>query len=142
MRDLAVTSSSIKSYPQGVDKVAPKKENEMNTNTNAPIVLTSDDITDKALAMADTAFTVPNTYADNGTVYTFKVGQYYTESQTSGAMVIGDDLVALTLFRYYTETDTGEDALNDSKIFANMFVSRDHARKFALEILKALEEDN
>lgn len=114
-----VTSLPIKSYPQGVDKVAPKKENEM-TNT---IYLTNDH--------TDTWAT------GEGDVFTHKIGEFFKTVQNSSGYALSSGSFALTISeRIY---DVEANRLEKEVACSNVFVTREHARKFALEILAELE---
>lgn len=147
MRDLVVTSSSIKSYPQGVDKVAPIKENEMNTNTNAPIILTESNKSDDSnrhLAIADTMNKKPEVFGREGRVMSVTTGQYFEETVSTNFQDLRGGLYSLSISRYFFDNETGLEAEGMDILQRNesVFLTRDHARKFALAILTELENDN
>lgn len=116
----------------------------MNTNANAPITL---DLTTRALIDADTSNreSVVDSYGNAGegmSVMTRQTGQYYTNFTTTMAMALKGDNFALTILADMEDTKTGESVEGYAKAWANVFVSREHARKFALAILTELEATN
>lgn len=91
-------------------------------NTNPAIILTN--------ATTDTWAT------QSGDVFTHKIGEFYKTVQNSSSYALSSGNIALTLSerKYDIEADC---MVNE--LWANIFVSREHARLFALEILAELK---
>jgi len=73
----------------------------------------------------------------DGQVIAVKKDDYYEELLSLSARDLKDDVVSITLNRMFIRAETGQpEDFGLSKI-SNIFVSREHARKFAKAILKA-----
>lgn len=138
MNKLARDLATVDNLSTGL--VAPTRKNELMSE-QTPIIL---DVTTRALIDADTS-TRPETVESYGragegmSVMTRKTGQYYTNFTTTKATALTGDIVALTILSDMEDTDTGESVNEYPKSWANVFVSREHARKFALAILNELD---
>lgn len=95
----------------------------MNTNTNPAIILTP--------ATTDTWAT------ESGDVFTVKTGEFFNTVQNTSAYVLSTGRVALGLSERVFDNETNR--LENEVAWANVFVSKEHARLFALELLAELE---
>ena len=98
------------------------------------------DYTTEALVHADTLAGSVDIWADSGDVFTTKTGQYYTEIVNSGIMVLPSGTIAISVYHTLQDTKTGETVENFTGTSSNVFVSAEHARKFALAILTELDK--
>ena len=96
----------------------------MNTNTNPAIILTP--------ATTDTWAT------DSGDVFTVKTGEFFNTVQNASAYVLSTGRVALGLSERVFDNETNR--LENEVAWANVFVSKEHARLFALAILNELDK--
>lgn len=91
-----------------------------------PIILT-DDSTD--------------TWATNsGDVFTHKIGEFYKRVQNSSAYQLSTGSFAITVSERVYDRETSEH-LESEEISSTIFVSPEHARLFALEILAELDRN-
>lgn len=97
------------------------------------------DYTTEALIHADTLAGKVDTWADGGDVFTTTTGQYYIEVVNAGVVALSHGTIALSVYHTLQDKATGEVVDNFTGTNANVYVSKEHARKFALEILKALD---
>jgi hypothetical protein len=142
--------TSTATNPQAVDNLSTgvaMNGETMNTKTNAPIILTDADKPDngaRLLAVADTMNKVTSVYSYGDTVESVTSGQYYEERLSTKIGDLGGELYALTVLRYFIDLESGLEAesMEELNKFANVFVTREHAHKFALAILAELEADN
>jgi hypothetical protein len=98
------------------------------------------DYTTEALVHADTLRGNVETWADMGEVFTTTAGQFYTEIVNSGIMTLPSGTIALSVYHTLQDTKTGENLENFTGSNSTVYVSKEHARKFALAILNELED--
>ena len=131
MNKLARDLATVDNLSTGL--VAPTRKNEL-MNTQPTITL----------ELADSVHGVPETTShgragEGMSVMTKQAGQFFTRFTTTKATLLSNDDVALTVWHDMEESDTGESVKDFPTIWANVFVSREHARKFALAILNELD---
>lgn len=73
----------------------------------------------------------------NDGVISVRESEFYRESRATFVSDLGDDIISLTIQRDFYELATGNVDDFGLSSFGHMFVSKEHARKFAKEILKA-----
>lgn len=73
----------------------------------------------------------------NDGVISVRESEFYRESRATFVSDLGDDIIAITIQRDFYELATGKVDDFGLSSFGNLYVSREHARKFAKEILKA-----
>lgn len=97
------------------------------------------DYTTEALVHADTLAGKVDTWVDGGDVFTTTTGQFYSEIVNSGIMELSHGTMAISVYHTLQDKDTGDIVENFTGTNSTVYVSREHARKFALAILTELE---